>query len=150
MISGFCVECVTQKAVSLPVSSSRKRKKKYPKKYSKITQPSLCYIQVYNNYGIQKPQLWSNDRDQCIKISFSFGLKIISLSLLLTHMSCVHVKGGEHRCYGRCRPWWGSCGAQPLPGLGEPWVMAHCPATSHFMTGEIPPPFHFCCSMKHS
>lgn len=71
MISGFCVEWVTQKAVSLPVSSleTRERKKKKRRKakkkmsqakYSKIIQPSLFYIQVYNNHGIQKPQLWSN------------------------------------------------------------------------------------------
>lgn len=86
-----------------------KTKKKISQaKYSKTALPSLFDIQVYNNDGIQKPQLWSNDKDQCIKISFSFSREIVPLSLLQTHVSCVPANGGERRCYGRCQPWWGS------------------------------------------
>lgn len=102
-------------------------------KYSKITQPSLFYIQVCNNHGIQKPQLWSNDKDQCIKISFSFSLEIIPHSLLPMHMSCVHARSGEQRCCSRCWPWWGSwLGRQRCSATAWSWsALGHSPPSSH-------------------
>lgn len=99
----YLFQCLLQKKKKKKEDEKTKekaKKKLSQAKYSQITHPSVFYIQVYNNHGIQKLQLWINDKDQCIKIS-SFSLEIIPLSLLPMHMSCVHAKGEEHKCYGR-------------------------------------------------
>lgn len=124
-------------------------------KYSKITQPSLFYIRVCNNHGIQKPQLWSNDKDRCIKISFSFSLEIISpLSAADAH---------ELRACEQC----GAEVPQPMPAVvgilaREAAVLSHrlvlvSPGSwptiqpqALFVTSEILPHLHFCCSVKHA
>lgn len=166
MINGFRVEWVTQKALSLPVSSLKKKKRKEKKKrgkskkkmsqgkYSKITQPSLFYIRVCNNHGIQKPQLWSNDKDQCIKISFSFSLEIISpLSAADARAACTRGVGSRGAAADAGR---GGDPAREAAVLSHRLVLVSpgswptVQPQALFVTSEILPHLHFCCSVKHA
>lgn len=119
----------------------RKEKKKRGKtkkkmsqgKYSKITQPSLFYIRVCNNHGIQKPQLWSNDKDQCIKISFSFSLEIIS-----------PLSAADAHELSTCEEW-GAEVLQPMPAVvGILHGRQRCSATAWCWSalGRGPPSSH--------